>query len=734
MQSVSSTDPASRRRGFSIGAQVGVAFCVAIALAALAMAGAAAFVSRDQVAKIYLANAATITELAAGGVGGEVRFRKTERLEALLETFRAAQDGRALRVAVYDAEGAVIAAVGGAADATLAARAGEIVADGAAWASADGLVRLAPVRFGKKDAVVGAFGVVWSDAPIASASRSSLVAGLAIGALVAALAALATVLWARARVGKPLGALADSVSEMIAGRSVDIERFKARRDEIGALARALEAIHASAEDAQRVKAAMDSSKAPTNICDASGVVTYVNPALTDTLAQSRDYFDEEGRGFVVDDLVGRSMAELHADASAARRIFENLTETWTGKVAFDGRVFTLRATPIHDAKGAFAGACVEWAERTTEIAFERQVQELIHAASHGDFSRRVELEAADGFASTVAKGVNQLAEIVDGFLNDVAVALERLSNRDLTHRIEGGYDGRLADVRDDFNGAIATLGSSLADIGRVAQSLSSAGARIEADSRDLAERSESQAAALQQTSATMEQLSGAVKLNAEHAAQADGVAADARGRAERGGAILESTVSAMSKIEDSSRRISEIIGVIDAIAFQTNLLALNAAVEAARAGESGKGFAVVASEVRTLAQRSADAARDIRGLIDESAGHVDEGVRLVEQTGAALKGILGAIEQLAGGVSEITDQCRHQSTGVAEISTTMRDLDNVTQRNAAAADQSLAAARSLASEAQLLSNSIDGFRLPQDAAAPEDAAAREDADAESAAA
>jgi methyl-accepting chemotaxis protein-1 (serine sensor receptor) len=242
------------------------------------------------------------------------------------------------------------------------------------------------------------------------------------------------------------------------------------------------------------------------------------------------------------------------------------------------------------------------------------------------------------------------------------------------------------------------------------ESIASASGQIAQGNQDLSQRTEEQASALQQTAASMEQLSQTVLQNAEHARQADSLARGASDVATRGGGVVDEVVATMKGIDESSRRIADIIGVIDGIAFQTNILALNAAVEAARAGEQGRGFAVVASEVRTLAQRSADAAREIKGLITESVGRVDAGTRLVDQAGETMREIVASIARVSDIVGEISTASTEQSNGVAQIDEAVRQMDQTTQQNAALVEESAAAADSLRSQARELVEAVSRFR------------------------
>jgi methyl-accepting chemotaxis protein len=231
---------------------------------------------------------------------------------------------------------------------------------------------------------------------------------------------------------------------------------------------------------------------------------------------------------------------------------------------------------------------------------------------------------------------------------------------------------------------------------------------------DLSRRTEEQASSLEETSSSMEEMTSTVKNNADNAAQANQLAAAARAQAERGGSVVGAAVAAMGEINASSKRIADIIGVIDAIAFQTNLLALNAAVEAARAGEQGRGFAVVASEVRNLASRSAGAAREIKGLIQDSVGKVAEGTKLVDESGKVLEEIVIGVKKVTEVVAEIASSSREQSAGIEQVNKTITMMDDVTQQNAVLVEEASAAAQALTEQATNLTQLIARYRVGED--------------------
>jgi methyl-accepting chemotaxis protein len=293
----------------------------------------------------------------------------------------------------------------------------------------------------------------------------------------------------------------------------------------------------------------------------------------------------------------------------------------------------------------------------------------------------------------------------------VATALDRLSKGDLTTQIDARFEGGYAEIRDNFNGAVASLRSTLSVIADSMAGMLGGSQEIMVAVNNMSRRTEQQAATLEETAAALDQITATVRSTAAGAAEASQAATGAKAEAERSGAIVREAVQAMHGIEEGSRKVTEILAVIDEIAFQTNLLALNAGVEAARAGDAGRGFAVVAQEVRALAQRSAEAAREIKGLISSSRSQVDLGVRSVGATGEALSQLVGLAVQIDHVISDVARSAREQSTGLGQVNTAINDMDKVTQQNAAMVEQTTAAAAQLQSRAGELDAAIGRFNL-----------------------
>ena len=468
---------------------------------------------------------------------------------------------------------------------------------------------------------------------------------------------------------------------------------------------------AQASHNHRIRNALDVTSSNVMIADVSRTIIYMNKAVEKMLRIAESDLRKALPHFSVDKVVGSNMDIFHKNPAHQSTLLENLRGTYVGNIVVAGRSFRLIANPIFDEKGERLGSVVEWLDRTDEVAVEKEVSHLVESAAAGDFSTRIAVESKEGFFLKLAEGLNQLVNTADKGLNDVARVLGAISKGDLTEKINAEYSGTFGDLKNYCNETTENLTSMLSDIRNAVETIFTASTEIAQGNADLSSRTEQQAANLEETASSMEELTSTVKLNADNAKQANLLAEKASGVATDGGSLIQQVVVTMDDINQSAKKISDIIGVIDGIAFQTNILALNAAVEAARAGDQGRGFAVVASEVRTLAQRSANAAKDIKSLISDSVQKIESGNSLVNKSGETMKEIVNSIKRVNDIMSEIAAASNEQSTGIEEVSTAVSQMDEMTQQNAALVEEAAAAAESLQSQADQLNRSVGQFRL-----------------------
>ncbi|MCC4605032.1 methyl-accepting chemotaxis protein [Xanthomonas campestris] len=341
----------------------------------------------------------------------------------------------------------------------------------------------------------------------------------------------------------------------------------------------------------------------------------------------------------------------------------------------------------------------------------REIKHLAQAAANGDFTARGNAEQFQYDFRLMVESLNHLMATADGNLASLSSLLQSIAAGDLTARMSGQYQGVFAQMRDDANATAEQLASIVGRIQQAADAIGLASGEIASGNQDLSQRTEQQAANLEETAASMEELTSTVKQNADHASQANQLAIGAAAVASQGGNVVADVVTTMSDIQASSKKIAEIISVIDGIAFQTNILALNAAVEAARAGEQGRGFAVVASEVRTLAQRSAGAAKEIKHLIDDSVEKVAQGATLVDQAGTTMAEIVASVQRVTNIMGEISAASQEQYAGIEQVNQTVTQMDETTQQNAALVEEATAAARAMEEQAQQLTAAVAVFKV-----------------------
>jgi methyl-accepting chemotaxis protein len=467
------------------------------------------------------------------------------------------------------------------------------------------------------------------------------------------------------------------------------------------------------EENTRIRKALDNVSSNVMIADNDRNIIYLNRSVQDMLQVAEHDIKRVLPNFDARKLQGASMDVFHRNPAHQRGLLEALKTTHASQISVGGRTFRLIANPVFSDSGERIGSVVEWADRTEEVRVEKEVSEVVGAAANGDFSQRIPLDGKTGFFATLSGQVNQLLDVSSRGLNDIAQVLSGLAAGDLTRTIEAEYEGMFGQLRNDTNLTVARLKEIVGNIKEATDAINTAAQEISAGNVNLSSRTEQQAASLEETASSMEEITSTVKQNAENSRKANSLAVGASDIASRGGVVVGKVVSTMNEINESATKIVDIISVIDGIAFQTNILALNAAVEAARAGEQGRGFAVVASEVRNLAQRSAAAAKEIKGLIGDSVEKVESGTRLVDEAGRTMEEIVSSIRRVTDIMSEISAASIEQSSGIEQVNLAVSQMDENTQKNAALVEEAAAAAESLEEQASNLRDAVAIFKLDQ---------------------
>ncbi len=471
-----------------------------------------------------------------------------------------------------------------------------------------------------------------------------------------------------------------------------------------------QANHIMAE-ALRINRALDTVHSAVLVANNNFEIIYVNEsAMTLFLAAEKD-IKKQLPTFDANKLLGSNIDIFHVEPAKQRKMLRDLTDFASSEIIVGGHHMCVVASAVLDKNGERIGYVAEWIDRTAEILAMQEITNIVQAASEGDFEQRVNESGRSGFILDLVQNINQLLETSSVGLNEIGRVLDALSQGDLNKTITNNYSGMFGQLKDDANATVEKLREVIYQIQDATGTINMSAKEIAAGNNDLSNRTEQQASSLEETAASMQELTSTVKHNSENAQHANELAEGASNIASKGVAVVGQVVSTMEAINDSSRKIVDIISVIDGIAFQTNILALNAAVEAARAGDQGRGFAVVATEVRSLAQRAAAAAGEIKSLIGDSVEKVEDGSRLVANAGRTMEEIVNAIRGVTKIMSEISSASNEQTMGIEQVNQAIGQMDDVTQQNAALVEEAAAAAETLEDQARSLANTVKYFDL-----------------------
>jgi len=495
-----------------------------------------------------------------------------------------------------------------------------------------------------------------------------------------------------------------------------------RSDEVGSVLLGLKSLQVRLEfstqrlrreaaSAARINQALDMAETNIMVADRRFSVVFANRAVLATFRRHEARIATAIPGFKADAIVGSSIDRFHKDPAHQRAMLTGMKAPHHGRVEVAGLMFDLVVTPAFGHAGMLIGYVVEWKDRTEEIAIEREVQDVVDAASRGELGHRIDTTSKAGYIRQLGEGINRVLAIFEDVTSNLQSFMAALARGDLRVRMERRYAGAFAQMASDANRTVEELADIVGRIQEAVGVFRTVSSELASGNSDLQARTEQQAASLEETASSMEELTATVQQNAGNARTARELSQGVGRIAEDGGRVAEQAVEAMGQVAEASRKIEDIITVIDGIAFQTNILALNAAVEAARAGEQGRGFAVVASEVRALAQRSAASAREIKRLIADSTQAVHGGADKVGQAGEAIRTLVIEVAKMGGLVAEISAASEEQAIGIGTVNQTVSQLDTATQQNAALVEEASASARALEEQSNQLAEAVASFRL-----------------------
>lgn len=471
------------------------------------------------------------------------------------------------------------------------------------------------------------------------------------------------------------------------------------------------------DNAARLQAAMDQISANVMIADSKLDIIYMNKHMDNFMKHRETQLKTQLPALDAHNLLGTNIDTFHQNPAHNRNMLDSIKEPTEANIQIAGYHLNLLLIPIYNRTGFKTATIVEWRDKTSEVQLVKQVGGVVDAAKSGNLQDRICLEGSDGVVKELGTKINDLLGNIEAPINATVDLANALAEGDLTHQVQGDYQGRFQELQNSLNVAVNKLGTMMAQTKIAVENVRNGSNQIYQGSIALNDRTQNQAASLEQTASSMEQMTATVKQNAHNSQEATKVTQNSASLAHNGVTVMKNAIKAMEKISESSAKINDIIGLIDSIAFQTNLLALNAAVEAARAGEHGRGFAVVAGEVRTLAQKSSDAAKDIRNLIEDTVQQVSEGSEHVKGSGKSLNEIVDSITKVNQIIEEIASSSKEQSAGVTQVNSAITNIDNAVQQNAAMVEETAATAEELGHMSKTMADNVNQFKISKQATA-----------------
>lgn len=470
-------------------------------------------------------------------------------------------------------------------------------------------------------------------------------------------------------------------------------------------------VKATLNNSQRIESALNATSSNIMVIDRFHSIIFINASLGRMLNSVENELKAGLPDFQSDALLRKNIDVLFQEPQQQIKLLDKAKETYKTRLNIDSIILDTVTDPIFGESGERLGTVIEWKNMTGQLAIEANIERIVNDASKGILNGRIPTEDLKGFEQNISQSMNTLLESFGQTTQTLNRILSGMSEGDLTLRIENDYEGDLLVMKTAVNSALNNIEATFGQIKRGATEIGTMSSEVAVASDDLSQRTQQQAASLEETAASMEELTATVQQSTQHTAQANTLAHTAAQEADEGIIVMSRTIEAMNNITELSHKIGDITSVIDSIAFQTNLLALNAAVEAARAGEHGRGFAVVASEVRNLAQKSANAAKDISTLISSAIQQIKAGTSLVEQTNTVFEQMVSKIRNVEDLVSEVASTAIEQSKGLDQINLAVSHLDQTTQQNAALVEELSSTAGNMSEQAEEQAEFVGRFKI-----------------------